>query len=397
MTGSIHRIALALLCVAFPALAQAQTPKVSAIYTLAPIGIGSPSVELGFEIEGSAAQVAVRAIGQSAAAGKFISLERAVVDRDDAGAVAFHLLVPFDAAFPADGVLQVTAEALSPDGTPTEAKVQVFDARSAPPAFGAQPIQVRSSSGAHELSNRALLLGHARVGRALAARRVLLRPALGAGKPRRGRGAGLRPGAPADRAADAHHAWQDCLRGADADRADSSGRGGDRRRRAHRRVRQNGARLDRRVHRRRGLRLGARAVRAALSAVALRGLWPAREPAGEGALRDRRRGEPERKRAGRDLPLRGRERRRGHPRWPGGGALEWRDRDRDRLRRLHHPGSRDRRLHRRARRARDRPGGADHRAGGAVASVAARRGAHQRPARRPHARRDRHPVDLRGP
>ena len=84
---------LALLIAGWTGLARAGEARVVAIYPVSPVREGASSVELGFELSGDASQLAVSVKGSSAAFGPFADVPRAVVNRDQAGLLAYHLLV----------------------------------------------------------------------------------------------------------------------------------------------------------------------------------------------------------------------------------------------------------------------------------------------------------------
>ncbi|MHB8876767.1 MAG: Ig-like domain-containing protein, partial [Myxococcaceae bacterium] len=128
------------------ALAQGQ-PTVASAYPLVPISFSATSVEVGFDVSGPVTQVRVTAAGQSAAAGAFAALNGVIVQRDQAGAIAFHVLVPLTGAFPPDGILDVTAVPLDASGTEGQAHTLRLDARAPPPSAGVG-LSVRTDSTA---------------------------------------------------------------------------------------------------------------------------------------------------------------------------------------------------------------------------------------------------------
>src|SRR3990170_4345782 len=97
--------------------ARAADPAVVSGYPIAPIRIGATSLDLGFDVDGQPAQVALTVTGQSAGGAVFASLRNVILDRDQASAVAFHALVPLSSPFPADGQLTVVAAPISAGGT----------------------------------------------------------------------------------------------------------------------------------------------------------------------------------------------------------------------------------------------------------------------------------------
>ncbi|RKH40976.1 hypothetical protein D7X12_19415, partial [Corallococcus sicarius] len=136
---------LALGC-AVPGLALAQAvPSVVSIYPLRSVQTGARSVELGFEVDGAASQVAVSLKGTSTTQGVFVDLARVMVSRDQAGAVPFHVLVPLSRAFPADGRLEVSATPVGDEGAQVARVQVVLDATLPPPAFAPNPVSARAS------------------------------------------------------------------------------------------------------------------------------------------------------------------------------------------------------------------------------------------------------------
>ncbi|HYO69399.1 MAG TPA: Ig-like domain-containing protein, partial [Archangium sp.] len=109
-----------------------------------PVQTGAQAMELGFEVTGPIPQLVVSIQGTSAKEGTFAAVSGAVVSRDYAGAVPFHLLVPFQKPFPDDGVLEVSARPVGADATAPSAWTVKFDANKPPPSFRENPVSVRS-------------------------------------------------------------------------------------------------------------------------------------------------------------------------------------------------------------------------------------------------------------
>ncbi len=118
-------------------------PRIAWAYPLVPLAVGDAAVDLGFDVEGQPRQLAVTIRGDSGTGGTFVSLANAVIDRDQAGAVPFHVRIPLAAAFPPDGKLVITAAPISADGTRSPAQTFTFDASAPPPAFADPPVSVQ--------------------------------------------------------------------------------------------------------------------------------------------------------------------------------------------------------------------------------------------------------------
>ncbi|HZI11027.1 MAG TPA: Ig-like domain-containing protein, partial [Myxococcus sp.] len=143
---------LALLAGLGPGAVMAQaTPSVVSIYPVHALQPGARTVELGFDVEGTASQVVVSVKGTSTSTGAFAEVTRAVVSRDRAGAIPFHILVPLSAELPADGRLEITATPVVADDTQVTPAQAVLDGRSPAPAFAANAVQVRASQDTGEL------------------------------------------------------------------------------------------------------------------------------------------------------------------------------------------------------------------------------------------------------
>ncbi|HEX8435509.1 hypothetical protein, partial [Archangium sp.] len=113
-------------------------------HPIVPIRTGAQAVEIGLEVNGAVSQLVVSVQGTSVTAGSFATVSGAVVTRDYAGAVPFHLLVPFQKPFPADGVLEITARPVLATGSLPPQQVVKFDANKPPPSFRESPVSVRS-------------------------------------------------------------------------------------------------------------------------------------------------------------------------------------------------------------------------------------------------------------
>ncbi|MFP2932515.1 Ig-like domain-containing protein, partial [Pyxidicoccus sp. 3LG] len=145
-------VVLAVLVGVAPALAQGQaTPSIVSVYPLRPLQAGAGTLELGFEVEGSASQVVVSVRGTSATAGVFVDVARTVVSRDVAGEVPFHVLVPLSAALPADGRLEISAAPVASEGMQVTPVQVVLDGSAPPPAFAPGAVKVRASPDSGEL------------------------------------------------------------------------------------------------------------------------------------------------------------------------------------------------------------------------------------------------------
>ncbi|HYH99621.1 Ig-like domain-containing protein, partial [Hyalangium sp.] len=155
----------ALLMLVLPLTAWSAT--VTSAYPVMPLRPGAQTVEVGVEVQGAAEQVLISVSGQSATRGTFASLANVVVDRDLAGAVAFHVLVPLSQPFPADGVLEVVARPVG-EGEGTALTTR-FDAAAPPPRFGRALLRVRA-----DLSTRTITLELSYEGAAVAAEATVL-------------------------------------------------------------------------------------------------------------------------------------------------------------------------------------------------------------------------------
>ncbi|HYH97839.1 Ig-like domain-containing protein, partial [Hyalangium sp.] len=162
MAGVGERVRLCLWVLALVLPLTAWSAAVTSAFPLVPLRPGASTVEVGVEVQGPAEQVLISVSGQSATEGTFASLSNVVVDRDQAGAVAFHTLVSFSRPFPEDGVLEVVARPVG-DGEDT-ALTQRFDATAPPPRFGPAPLRVRA-----DLANHTITLELAYEGGAIAA------------------------------------------------------------------------------------------------------------------------------------------------------------------------------------------------------------------------------------
>ncbi|MET0404151.1 MAG: Ig-like domain-containing protein, partial [Cystobacter sp.] len=134
-----------LLALALPLTAW--SAAVTSVFPVVPLSPGVQAVEVGVEVQGPAQQVLISVSGQSATRGAFASLANAVVERDQAGAIAFHVLVPLSQAFPSDGVLEVVARPVG-EGENTSLTTR-FDASLPPPRFGKVPVSVRADPTHH--------------------------------------------------------------------------------------------------------------------------------------------------------------------------------------------------------------------------------------------------------
>ncbi|HEX8704184.1 MAG TPA: hypothetical protein VF815_35455, partial [Myxococcaceae bacterium] len=140
LRGGRVACAAALLALALPLTAWAAT--VTSAFPLVPLRTGASAVEVGVEVQGQAEQVLISVTGQSATQGSFASLSDVVVDRDQAGAVAFHVLVPLSQPYPEDGVLEVVARPVG-DGEGTALTTR-FDPAAPALRVGRTPLQVRA-------------------------------------------------------------------------------------------------------------------------------------------------------------------------------------------------------------------------------------------------------------
>jgi hypothetical protein len=134
------------LGVALPVATRAAPPSVPWAFPVAPISVGTTTVELAFDTEGQATQLVVSAQG-SGAAGSFLALSGAVVDRDYASAYPFHLGLTLTGPFPGDGTLDLQVTAIAPDGSrgPSTSH-RIIAGASAPGFTGNHPISVRRDS-----------------------------------------------------------------------------------------------------------------------------------------------------------------------------------------------------------------------------------------------------------
>ncbi|WP_158626148.1 Ig-like domain-containing protein, partial [Corallococcus praedator] len=137
------------LCLGFALSAGAQSgassPEVSATYPLSPLRPGAVRAELGFDIAGQVSRLKVSVAVGSPGQTPVPALTDVVVERDFAGAVPFHLLVPLKAAFPEDGFLTVTATPVNLEGASGTPLATKFDALAGAPAFGPTPMTVQAT------------------------------------------------------------------------------------------------------------------------------------------------------------------------------------------------------------------------------------------------------------
>ena len=143
-TSNPLRLTVALVSVLTSLCARAQSePQVTSVFPVAPLRAGAAQVELGVSALGPVERVLVTARGTSASSGDFASLDGRIVERDAAGAIPFHVLVPLSQPFPSDGLLTVTAEARISGTSAGPPLIVVFDASGPPPSIVPAEIQVR--------------------------------------------------------------------------------------------------------------------------------------------------------------------------------------------------------------------------------------------------------------
>ena len=118
---------------------------VTGLYPLTPIRVGASTVNLGLDVAGDVSQVLI-AVSSSSATGAFGQLPQFALQKDRVSAMPFHLLVPLNRAFPADGVLTITAIPVS-NGVNGATRVVTFDANAPGPSITAEPA-VSTSTGA---------------------------------------------------------------------------------------------------------------------------------------------------------------------------------------------------------------------------------------------------------
>ena len=134
------------LLFALTAAAEPPATAVRGAWPLVPIHSGASMAEIGFEVDGPVSQLLVSATGTAGTSTEFVKLTELAVARDYAGAVPFHLLVPFKTAFPANGVLELSVTSVSATGVLSSPFVTRFDAKAGPPSFGKVPVVVHADS-----------------------------------------------------------------------------------------------------------------------------------------------------------------------------------------------------------------------------------------------------------
>ena len=149
LNQSVVTIAASLLF-AIPAPGFAST-AVRSTFPVVPFRMGATWVEVGFEVDGPADQLVASVTGQSPSLGRFASLSQVVINRDRAGAVPFHVLVPLSQPLPTDGVLEVRARPVGSQAGGEGELVTQYDAAAAPPAFAPKPVAVRLQDGGRSL------------------------------------------------------------------------------------------------------------------------------------------------------------------------------------------------------------------------------------------------------
>ncbi|HYR20024.1 MAG TPA: Ig-like domain-containing protein, partial [Myxococcales bacterium] len=131
--------------------ALAQTAPVGAIFPVVPVRPGATLIELGFAAEG-AEQLRVDVRATSLSAGVAGQVLGAVVARDRSGLVPFHLSVPLASPFAEDGTVEVTARALSANGTAGDPATARFSTADEAAAFESGIFVAASQDGSLTVS-----------------------------------------------------------------------------------------------------------------------------------------------------------------------------------------------------------------------------------------------------
>ncbi|HEX4384504.1 MAG TPA: Ig-like domain-containing protein, partial [Myxococcales bacterium] len=122
---------------------------VTAVWPVTPLHAGATTADLAFDVAGASDQIVIAANGTSISNGLFSTVVNLVVNRDRSGPIPFRAQLPLLIAYPADGVLQVTAVAVAADGTQGAPFAARFDPAAGTPAFsGAMTVQADPAGGA---------------------------------------------------------------------------------------------------------------------------------------------------------------------------------------------------------------------------------------------------------